>query len=190
MLSISTAAMSTPIASIVAPSPQGFPVLRLISFADMPPPIPRRDRLDRFVLSRFIRRDPRRLRPFPITGWVGSCIILFGACTVFTSQLRPVGSRIAPATPPLALRTNRRRHSFLTAFRSFSSPFLTLSHKSRDPRCKSSHHPLFSFAQDIFQASRGRRADRMSAARRSTDFPVCQDSLRPQPQLRGLVPWW
>ena len=60
-------------------SPLGLPVLRLIPCVCMLSPLPRqvRWRLNRSLLI-------PRPRPSPNFGWVGSCIMVFGACSAFT----------------------------------------------------------------------------------------------------------
>ena len=59
-------------------SPLGLPVLRLIPCVCMLSPLPRQVREpNRSLLI------PRR-RPSPNFGWVGSCIMVFGACSAFT----------------------------------------------------------------------------------------------------------
>ena len=59
-------------------SPLGFPVLRLVSSACMPSPLPRQ------VDGLFRSYDFHHRRPSPITRWVGSCITCFEACSAFT----------------------------------------------------------------------------------------------------------
>ena len=86
-------------------------MFRLVSFVDMPSPLPRQRPW------RLIARTPPRLRPSPSVGRVGSCIGCFGACSVFTSHYglrdlpsrleatlytRGSGSFVASATAPIA----------------------------------------------------------------------------------------
>jgi hypothetical protein len=86
-------------------------VFRLVSFVDMPSPLPRQRPW------RLIARTPPRLRPSPNDGRVGSCIGCFGACSVFTLHYglrdlpgrlkttlytRGSGSFVASATAPIA----------------------------------------------------------------------------------------
>ena len=73
-------------------SPLGLPVLRLVSFACMPSPLPRQDRWSLFA------RASHRRRPSPFIGRVGSCIALFRGLLSVHSRYGLHARQVAIAT--------------------------------------------------------------------------------------------